>query len=513
MQATYQKTTVHGHVCTETAAEHVLPDYQGDIKKVLSSTATVIPAGKFISGTEAQLSGSVAYDILYADAQGQLTSAQFSSDYELSVPVSEDTRDAVATVTVDALTVRLSGPRRISVKAHICACTLAIADETVAMEGDALSEERSPETRELTLSVRRTLCGEEVERSYADGIAVRELGEEHVQPIRSAGSCRIDRVACGEGEVTFTAEVVMQVLLLGAEGNAQCLSRTVSTEECIPLAGAHPGMTPTVHVGCCTVTAMTEGSMEGEQTVGLRAQLTFTACAEENAPLTLVTDAYLCDEETEISYGTLSYEACCDMRRTAVSAAAELPCASLCDGELRELLCPSATVRSLRGAVDNEGRLCLEGELSVQTIGVQTTTEGDGTYVPIRAALPFSYTLEEGAPLPAQASVELDLMGIGAEGVIDGDTVRLSATVHTAARLYETKCARYVASLCGTGERPVREGAVITVYYPTSTDTLWDVARTYRTTVRALAQDNGLDAVACLAQGATIPAKQLLIFK
>ena len=100
MQATYQKTTVHGHVCTETAAEHVLPDYQGDIKKVLSSTATVIPAGKFISGTEAQLSGSVAYDILYADAQGQLTSAQFSSDYELSVPVSEDTRDAVATVTV-----------------------------------------------------------------------------------------------------------------------------------------------------------------------------------------------------------------------------------------------------------------------------------------------------------------------------------------------------------------------------------------------------------------------------
>ena len=53
MEVVYQKEC-GGIFLSECHGEHHLPDYLGDMKKVLSSSARVVPAGKFIGGEEVQ---------------------------------------------------------------------------------------------------------------------------------------------------------------------------------------------------------------------------------------------------------------------------------------------------------------------------------------------------------------------------------------------------------------------------------------------------------------------------
>ena len=70
MEVTYQKEC-GGRILAECHGEHHLPDYLGDMKKVLSTSARVVPAGKFIGGEEVQFGGAVVFDVWYLDAENR----------------------------------------------------------------------------------------------------------------------------------------------------------------------------------------------------------------------------------------------------------------------------------------------------------------------------------------------------------------------------------------------------------------------------------------------------------
>ena len=65
----------------ESGCEYILPDYMGDIKKILMSSARVVPSGKLAGGGNVEASGVVEYEILYADSEGKLT-ATIKDEYK-----------------------------------------------------------------------------------------------------------------------------------------------------------------------------------------------------------------------------------------------------------------------------------------------------------------------------------------------------------------------------------------------------------------------------------------------
>ena len=69
----------------ESTAEYVLPDYLGDVRKILFTSASVRPAGKLVGGDRVECSGIVAYNMIYLDAEDNLSSAEFTSDFDYSL--------------------------------------------------------------------------------------------------------------------------------------------------------------------------------------------------------------------------------------------------------------------------------------------------------------------------------------------------------------------------------------------------------------------------------------------
>ena len=76
----YLKNTKCQDVTAETGAEYLLPDYNGDVRRILYTSATPRPSGSFVGDGNVEYSGIVVYDVVYLDGDGVLSSVSFTSD-------------------------------------------------------------------------------------------------------------------------------------------------------------------------------------------------------------------------------------------------------------------------------------------------------------------------------------------------------------------------------------------------------------------------------------------------
>lgn len=119
----------------ESGCEYILPDYMGEIKKLLLFTASAIPAGKYESERGGSYSGVVEYRVLYYDAEGRLNCADFTSDYDFEAKSPLPVADSYVRTSVASVGVRLLGPRKLSVKCALSSeVFMKVADEVPRFE-------------------------------------------------------------------------------------------------------------------------------------------------------------------------------------------------------------------------------------------------------------------------------------------------------------------------------------------------------------------------------------------
>ena len=75
----------------ESVGEYSLPDYNGDVKRVLAVKSKVHPSGKFVGEDSVEISGTVAYEVVYLDSENNITHADFTTDYDAAVKINSET--------------------------------------------------------------------------------------------------------------------------------------------------------------------------------------------------------------------------------------------------------------------------------------------------------------------------------------------------------------------------------------------------------------------------------------
>ncbi len=509
MQSTYKHVSAPSHVHTETTADYALADYQADIKKILLTEGRLLPVTEFFGEGEGQLSGSVLYDILYTDADGAMCSLQLTSEYELALPVPRDARQMIGEVRLGGVSVRLSGPRKVSVKATVCADVRFPCESTLVTEGDA--EAHAPVLREQVEAVRYAVSAHADDRVYTDAVPLDAIDAEQCEILMTAGSAVVHDVTVAEGCVRFDVDMTMQALLRAGDGTVCCIRRTVSAQESAELPELYGGMHPVVTPMTPTVAAVLQTDADGRGECQLTAHVSFLVCAEDNTPLTMATDGYVCDYETDNSYTELSFEEYVQTQSVTLPVSVTME-EDAWDGDpLREIVYTTALVKSQRAWCEG-GHACVEGEVQVSAVGVCFDEQGRRTYAPVRLSCPYHHELPASALLPAEALAQAQVQIGACDCTLDDG--RIVAHVQLCAHVH-TSIPHTVRCLCRMDIRPdapiKRDGSVITVYYPRRDEELWDIARAYRTTVQALAQDNGLVVETSSGTPATLPAR-LLIF-
>ena len=294
-------------IYTETGADYSLPDYNGDVRKILYTEAKVRPSGSFENGENIDFSGIIVYNLVYSDSENRINSVSFTSDYDQSVKCAAGSEPISVDTSVSGFSVRLLGPRKLSAKATLNSKILITRKESQSVDGSAFDGAVSPEAETLFVNVMSAACSERSEREYAEELARFDgVGADSVEVIYSNAECIVESANAEEGGVSIRGSIKINALIKCDSEEVKMLEKTLKVDEVIDFASAQSAERINARADVSSVRCSLNADESGTSLVA-NVIAEYSAESYGNDGATLTTDVYRCDCETENEYADYKY--------------------------------------------------------------------------------------------------------------------------------------------------------------------------------------------------------------
>lgn len=488
------KCTLYDMGHADSATEWMLADYQGDIKKILMQEARLLPIGKYAGGGAFEVAGAVEYTLLYADSENKLSSATFVSEYGFSMPIAEERfMSASPEVRINGFSMRLGGPRKISAKCSLSCRAFVSELDDVTVEGDSLGEDKSTQTLEENISVFSSFTSEGAEREFSEELGkINADNPDDVNVIVAGGSVKISEARAVEDGVLLVGTLELTAIVSTPDEPAVAISKSIPFEEKVTVLGASEGMMAVGDGILGSVSTVVNGEEDGVVSIGVNTSAEFYASTDFGEPVSLVTDAYNTDYESENEYREYFYNEHIASETLPISVSISSQKKDVVGSGVREILRAMPSVK-LSSASLSAHSVDLSGEITVSGVACQENEDGKIEYTSFKFTSPIEQNVNLNCQIPENATVECKLVPYTAE--VSFDSARLTAKCELGLTCVVTakKCTRALEmSKLSKEKLEKKSGATVTVYFPDEGDTLWSIAKKYKTTVRDIAVLNSL---------------------
>ena len=508
-ELTFGKNTVVSDISTESGCDYTLPDYKTDVKKLLYTTACVLPSSSFPDSGEICSSGIVNYSVIYLDTENKVCGAEFSSDYDFSVKCAEEFESYFLDTALAAFSVRLVGPRKFTARATLCSTLDLLTSELLEEEGDAFSAETERDIKRILCSKRRRFNAPE--RTLAEKLADFDgVIADDLRVIYSAAKPKIHSAELTDSGIEVKGAVEVTVLAECAGLSPEIYKCAMPFEECLEQCaiadGAHifaDGFVSSLRI------SVNPAEFGCNMTADVIVEIFVTVT--ESDELALTVDAYSLKGESVAESRKITYERYIDSISDKIPTVATVARDALSLSEAREIVFTDAKLK-VDSVYVKDADIVFDGEL--RFFGIASEPQGEGVgYVNFKHTLPVCKILKAQGGLDDTAKIRCNAEVYDPKGLFDKDSVELSATVALEISYGEMLCERYISSLTFTdGEREEKRQSRITVYYPAKGETLFDVAKKFRTTVKDIAVNNSLsESVVSSGASVGVCAKKLII--
>ena len=453
---------------SELSNDYTLPDYQPEIRRVLKVSASVIPASKYVSGSHAELGGTIEYRVLYVASDGKLYSAPLAAEYEISAPLEISPRVElgegiilIANTTAENASARVSAPRRLNIKCRVCSDVRAfgtvLLDELVVGESD----------RECIQRLQGECRYEYVSASVGESkevICEFDTPSDDVRVIDSSAELIITEAYVDSLGAKCKGELITELLVCNesTDGAPKYMRKATPFEDTVELdvsgssciaKGYVSDMKINVEDGkiVCLANVFAEVTAHSDDTVCYTKDLYSTECFCETAhkeeslfaPLYCNTSNFSQSERIELSEG-----------QTAIGATAIGAYCEVCVGD----------------SAYNDGKCTLAGSCKYTVIAKK-----DGEYFCFDQSAPFKYEF----PIEtAHSCAHFSLHPTASSARIDGSTLTLSSELYVSAELSK-EFSISTLSEARFGEPLNKKSGDMIVCYPTPDDTLWSISKKY----------------------------------
>ena len=493
-ETSYTKNIKCSDVYTESAVDYSLPDYLGDVRKILFTEATLRPSGRFAGGETIEFSGVVVYNVIYLDSDNNLSSAEFSSDYEYSVKCTgECYKDSISDTRVSAFAIRLVGPRKISARASLVGSVRLSEEGKITLCGSALEGDYSPETSIKTVRVRSNRISSVTEREYAEQVANLDGAiADEVSVIYCYAEAVADSVTLEGDKLCVKGKLRMNGVIKNENQPVFSVEKVVGFEENVDFEGASQNMHFSPRLTVSSLKANVNPTENGCEVV-MNGIVEMCVVGEYNEQVDLLLDAYLKSTPTENEYKDFEYLCLADSASVRGTHNAELDRTDVESTCLREIIFMTATPRVERVEA-KDGVVNIFGEVRYSGIASEQNQD-DLSYVSLKFSSPFATNVNINCQNDQNISADARVCVSGASASIDANKIYASCTLESSVVVCEEKKEKILSSI-SVLEKEVFESnsAKIIVYYPTEDDTLFSVAKTFHTSCVALARDNSLSA-------------------
>lgn len=475
----------------ESVGEYSLPDYNGDVKKVLLVKTQVFPSGKFVGDDLLEFSGSVGYEVVYVDGENNITHSEFSTDYEAAVKInSENYVDSDVKTVVSSYNMRLVGPRKFSVKCSLESDVRISERREHSIDGDSFME-YEPEYTSTTANVYTS--------AFASG-ETREINEE-ILTIEGAIADEVEVLLCDvrpdvavsertDSSATVKGNLKVDILYKNADNSLKRAEKDIQYSEEMSLDSADDFDSIDLRIDMINKKA-TVVPIEDGVALNVSVSVNPKLYGKRNGTLNLVTDLYLKERGTDNTYSEFGYTEyiCTESCRDEVSAS--YPLSELDAEGVTDVISADATLHSEKCEITDEG-VKISGEIRFSAIACQVSEEGERTYLPVKFSEPYEYNVNVSCQIHDNMRANCSAWIENVKMDIDEGSVVATGEVVAFVSLLADRRQRCLGASYATDEEYNSDDSVVTVYYPDSSESLFEIAKKFHTSVSAIAESNRL---------------------
>lgn len=469
-------------VTIEASGEFTLPDYQPEIRRLLSVTPVVLPAAKYVGASQLEWNGTVDYQVLYVSADGGLCSLSLSSEYASSLPLEADGDvdlgmgvSSFVTSVAESVSSRVSAPRRLSIRcrirSHACAYGRMSLEEQCrgsSAVGRVLRRYAKARTMRVSGGSSEPISlHEELGELGADASVVSAYAVPFVQETRQTGD-----------GVCVSGEVGLRLIVSYGDGRLETVSRRLPFTGEIELeeeADADVAVASGT-VGQTSVVCSEDGRISCD------VELLLEARVRQNLPVRYTVDLYSTERKSQCHRRDYRLPVVCRAENANLSQSERLKASEYRLSEDMQIvdawgsvLWENAESVGDRFVLNGQSRYSLlcnrEGELSVCEISLPLRYETDGS---------------EGMLCGFDARADV----IRCRARLEGDVLSLDSEIAVIAELFGEEAILPVREV-ELGEPVEARGSGLTICYPAEDEDAWAVAKRYAVEPERLVERQG----------------------
>ena len=472
----------------ECSADYLLPDYLGEVKRVLFANATVDDLTTYEGDEDLGVGGSVLIKVVYLDTEDKLSHLDFTADVDSSVKWDKEMTESVSVeCEVEKLSLRLMGPRKFSAKVQL---TLGVEESVLtahSVEGDGM-EGNEPECDTVRIRVAefsKYTCEDitlNEELSFLEG-AIEDEVSVLVYDMSVAD-------ATTEDKGVISGNLLCRALVKVGEEYPTVMTKTVPFEGIIRDYTSDGEILTQTIIDIRDTFVKTVGSDDGVR-IEMGCRLQPKLLCHGNRECELVKDCYLKEYESLAEYGSLDYVCVDNGESGRVDLELSIDAEELGIGNIREVIYSSLEVKGEDISADGK-TLAIVGKIRASGIACVINEENLPSYCALKCDMPFKANVNYNCHNSGNSELDCSLALCDASLYTDGGKLCMSGKLLYSALSSVQKSQEVLTALFRSEEQIHREESVVTVYYPTSGESLFSVAKTFHTSVLKLAKDNSI---------------------
>ena len=451
----------------EASGEFIIPDYQPELRRLLSVSERVLPPAKYVSGKGVECNGTVDYTVLYVGADGGVYSMSVSSEYEFGIPLDNvsdfelsEGSSVILCTECEGISARVTSPRKISIKSRLLSHVRAYGKIRL---DDGCAEAEGMQR------LRKDIQNTDVYATGSDVIAVEaEIGGmgDDVRVVSADANAFIKNVRNTDNSIIAEGDVNLCMLICREDGELRPIHKKIGFE-------GEADKSEWADGGKCrvtgTVTDVTVNIEDGR--INCNISLVLDALTVCDRTVKYTADAYSTARECECDISTLAIPANIACMNGNFSQNERVPLSEVAIPEGARIIDSHGSV-AFKNCEGTDGKYSFTG-----TAKYRILYEKEGEYGVCELELPARYALE-GIPSNKYA---FDALGdiIDCRVRIEGDTLAVDSEISVCADIFGEDPANAVREI-RLGD-PVEKGrSRMVVYFPAEGEGQWDVAKKYR---------------------------------
>lgn len=474
-----QRKTIYdgsSEIGVETAL--VLPDYMGDIEKILRCSLTARASSKRIEGQRLIVGGVAFMRMLYITNDGKVESFETQIPFSKNLDLNAAGENPAATVRFETeySNCHAVSPRRIELRGALLMRARVQVSAALSIAVDA--DDEGVECKKKAFEADLALC------SACENFTVMEeyeLSAPISSVVRMNATLKVLEHKIVSGRLIIKGEIDLTIIYVSDEADSVKEAHfTLPVNHFMSVGCAEEGDKADLRLDICRLSAEPIGR-EGKE-IAVEVFLEASAEITRKETIEALCDCYCIGRESACEKGEISINTLSKNERKTHEI--RLPLDESISGEVIDAF---AEIKNTLASVNEQGEVMLKGDLSAGMLA----RSGDGEIA----------ALQKSQPIEVSLAADRDYIG----AVCDGEMQVLSAarvpnknevcvTLLLAAKILKSETIPVVSGMSISSEETARDPkTAMIIYFAKAGEDAFDIAKRYNTSYRAVMEQNGLE--------------------